>query len=172
MTGDKLLLIDIEASSFNGFPIEIGFADVDLTAETIDVSSRLIAPPANWVESLPWSYESEKIHGLSLDYIQENGDAVEEVAVWASETIGSRDTWTDGINVDSRWLNMLLEYAPKRPTGRLRAFFGKYALPEIVMDAINEDVRELGLRQHRAGDDTHNLALLALAHHRLGTEFK
>ena len=56
---------DIEASSLDGVPIEIGWAFADPETGVIHVESHLIRPVVGWHIASAWDEAAERIHGIS-----------------------------------------------------------------------------------------------------------
>ena len=62
---EEITIIDFEASGLmkGGFPIEIAWQN---SGEASAMSSFLIKPTVDWLSNeYLWSFESEKIHGIS-----------------------------------------------------------------------------------------------------------
>jgi hypothetical protein len=101
----KFVIIDIEASHFDGFPIEIGWADQDGNAE-----SHLIRPLVSWTL---WSSKAEQVHGISREKLAAEGEPAGAVASrvadllarWHSECV---TVASDNPAYDGPWLEMLL----------------------------------------------------------------
>lgn len=104
--------LDLEASSLlpGSFPIEIAWVDEDGRGE-----SHLIRPPERWLRrdrGMPgWSAESERVHGIGLQQLLDQGEPVEEVARRAKEALlGSTViVASDAPDFDGRWLATLLD---------------------------------------------------------------
>lgn len=172
MFDDRILILDLEASAPEGYPIEIGFADLDLSTGAIDVSSKLIKPPKAWVDNYPWDEKSAALHGISREMLEKEGVPVETVAAFAAAMIGSRTVRTSALVADHDWLSMLLEHTPRKPKGQVSPLYGIMMLAETTLSDIDERAVELGLRPHRAGDGAHLIALHVLAMHRPEMVFK
>lgn len=70
---------DCEASSLDGYIIEIGWAYVAENRQIVS-ASHLICPARGWRIKDAWSKKSERLHGISLDELVEKGKSVGEVA--------------------------------------------------------------------------------------------
>jgi hypothetical protein len=68
----RYIVIDIEASGFDGFPIEVGWCDQDGNCE-----SHLIRPAWDWTN---WDIRAERIHGITRELLMAQGEAHDDVA--------------------------------------------------------------------------------------------
>lgn len=57
--------IDFEASSSNGYPIEVGVAIHDPARSFISVWSSLIKPTVGWLQTMSWDPVAFRIHGIT-----------------------------------------------------------------------------------------------------------
>lgn len=80
---NAFLILDVEASGFEGYPIEVAVCDQDGT-----IISWLIRPHPRWA-AWEWSQEAERIHGISRDLLDAAGLPVEVVARELVECIGA-----------------------------------------------------------------------------------
>lgn len=104
----KRYAIDIEASGFWGYPIELGWAGIDHD----DVQSCLIRPTEEWLSEMPWDDISEGIHAISLDEIQRDGLDPREVVEMFLGNIGENPVlFSDAVAFDQKWLDLLFEAA-------------------------------------------------------------
>ncbi|PPD13973.1 MAG: hypothetical protein CTY25_12110 [Methylobacterium sp.] len=114
-------VIDIEATSFLGHPIEIGWARVG--AETYE--SYLIKPPAEWREPLNWDWDpaAAEIHGITLDELIRDGLPPDEVIRRFEAAIGEGAIlYSDAPAFDGNWLEKLYFVgSAKRPPRLLRS---------------------------------------------------
>jgi DNA polymerase III epsilon subunit-like protein len=104
----RYVVIDIEASGFDGFPIEIGWCDQDGKSE-----SYLIRPAWNWTD---WDIRAERIHGISREDLADRGEPFDAVAILVANMLArSRKEGTivasDNPDFDRAWLVMLLRRA-------------------------------------------------------------
>ena len=114
-----LIIVDVEASSLlpGGFPIEIGWVLEDGVGE-----SHLIKPADDWLDSKRghpgWSVESERIHGISLQTLLEDGEPVEAVARRAEAVLTPSTVLacSDAPSYDAAWLQRLFEAGGVRRT--------------------------------------------------------
>ena len=147
---DVPAIIDIEASGFGqgSYPIEIGYALEDRVAHNF-----LIQPAAGWTH---WSEEAEEIHGLSYQWLKENGMALKEVAYQLNHALEGKTLYSDAWGFDNSWLGRLFEEAELIQRFRLETI--NKLLTEKQMDAwhkIKEQVWEEqgNERRHRASCD-------------------
>lgn len=104
----RYVIIDIEASGFDGFPIEVGWCDQDGVAE-----GHLIRPAWNWCG---WDLRAERLHGISREYLTIHGEPHEAVAKqvacrlsrWREDQV---IVASDNPGFDQDWLVMLLRRA-------------------------------------------------------------
>ena len=99
--------IDVEASAFNGFPIEIGW----LTADLSDGWSTIILPTANWVKTYPWDKQAELLHGLKWRKLMNQGMPPKEVAERLNADLAGAEVYSDAPEYDGKWLALLFAAA-------------------------------------------------------------
>lgn len=102
-------IIDFEASSLHGFPIEFGWAIADIEAGTIEADSFLIRPTQDWIEHWEWDPVSEEMHGISLDQLEREGVDVMDAVARISKMFGRAALFSDGAEHDEAWMHMLFE---------------------------------------------------------------
>ena len=144
-------ILDFEASSLNAFwsyPISVGLV----------LGGRSyyweIAPKAEWTD---WSEHSEKIHGLSLSYLQQNGQPAEEVCQQVQEVIGSNKIiYSDQPDWERLWAKALgLKNIEIRDVHSLIAPHQESALADTVAHFLESG----DLQAHNAKDDAIAIAL-------------
>ncbi len=106
-----IYFLDIEASSLSkgSFPVEIGWTD-----EFGHGENYLIRPPEEWLGGgRNWSFQSEKVHGISLPELLTDGHPLSKVAHRAHNVLSSSDALvvSDASEFDAYWLAMLLKAA-------------------------------------------------------------
>ncbi len=143
------IILDIEASGFGpgSYPIEVGVAMPDGT-----LHFWLIKPLSHW---LHWQADAERIHGISRQQIEQEGQPIEEVAQALNELLVGKTVYSDGWGVDRTWLALLFHEA---------GWFQKFKLDSIYT-LLNEQQLEnwennrqavlesTGMVPHRAGTD-------------------
>jgi hypothetical protein len=107
----KYIILDIEASGLDGFPIEIGWCDQDGKTE-----SHLIRPAPSWTD---WDERAELIHGISRERLAVDGEPHEAVArrvadllVWCG--VERHIVASDNPAYDAPWIRMLIVAAGLR----------------------------------------------------------
>lgn len=168
-----IVFLDCEASSLHhgSYPIEIGWCDVDGKGE-----SHLIRPEPSWDD---WSMEAERLHGLSMSQLHQEGEPAEVVArrVLAFLEKTGCDFYSDAPAFDGRWLNTLLHTCgcdvlrvPVLPVTNayaqacapLRGHFASERETRILAAKIVADAEEAEERlehvRHRALPDAQGLA--------------
>jgi hypothetical protein len=143
------VVLDIEASGFgaDSYPIEIGVALADGTEH-----SWLIKPLNHWQH---WRQEAQAVHGLSREYLHDEGLPPAQVADALNELLLQQTAYSDAWGFDRSWLAKLFH-----DTGRYQGF-----KLDAIFTLLNEDqlhrwrsCRETvtlrtGLKPHRAGSD-------------------
>jgi hypothetical protein len=158
-----IAVIDIEASAFKGYPIEIGVA-VYRPQKPITLWSSLIRPTPLWSHRLPWDPAAESIHGIKLHLLDRAPSAPTIAVEIHQQLIGCACAYSDNPFHDQRWIELLFETTA-------------IAFPAILTDiaalANNLRVDRRALfepdpfqpAEHRAGPDADHLLrrLLTLA---------
>ena len=118
--------IDFEASSlsFRSFPIEVAWGS------TINNIEEYLISPFNIPYWKDWSFESERLHGLSKSFIIANGFEPEFVCERILANLNGKKVLSDNPDWDSMWLARLFD-----------ACGLKY--PEIDMRHLDSDLIEL-----------------------------
>src|SRR5437868_2853186 len=86
---------DVEASSLNGFPIEIGWARADLASGKVLSEAHLIRPPADWDVRGTWDSSAASRHRIALDELWRVGRPVLEIARRMNDTLGGSELFAD-----------------------------------------------------------------------------
>lgn len=155
--------LDLEASGLHAtsYPIEVGWAYVDLAVE-----SMLIRPLPSWgLED--WSLQSERIHNISRDLLIRNGTEAVSVARRLNEALAGRLVLTDAPRFDGHWLAVLYRDAGVSPSFGLDHYTGFLHLAalragftgeEDGFDTLLEHVDARYPHLHRAGPDALQMA--------------
>ena len=109
------VFFDCEASSLDGYIIEVGWAFVSPAASKIVSAGYLIRPAPDWKIKDAWSRNSEKIHGISLDDLRQRGRPVEEIAEVLNRELAGRELFSDDWTYDEGWLMQVFEAARTEP---------------------------------------------------------
>jgi hypothetical protein len=104
-----IYFVDFEASSLSkgSFPVEIAWVDQLGHGE-----SYLIRPPEEWLgDGRNWSFQSERIHGISLPELLTDGYPLSKVAQRAHAVLSpvTSVVVSDAPPFDGYWLEMLLK---------------------------------------------------------------
>lgn len=140
MNTDVPVFYDCEASSLAGFPIEVGWAYVDLPSMQIRSEAYLIRPPDHWWSKFVWDPEAEKLHKIPPQTLLHDGCPPRDVASAMNAALRGRQLYSDSPAYDGPWLRSVFEDA-----GLLPAF----ALPETSAVVILERLaRAQSIDQH------------------------
>jgi hypothetical protein len=121
--------LDVEASGFDGYPIEVAVTD-----EAGGVASWLIRRHHRWA-TWEWSMEAEGIHGISRDLLEVEGLPVEVVARELTECIEACVVAGGGVFSDNS------VYDGWMPSGWLWSLFEAAGVPPPA--AALEDISRL-----------------------------
>ncbi|MAB13277.1 hypothetical protein FHS78_001856 [Parvibaculum indicum] len=154
----KITVIDFEAAGMESYPIEFGWATVDIDAQEISVDSFLIRPTEDWLQNWEWTSEAELLHGLRLRDLMDKGINVETAVQRIDERFGDTPLYSDAPSFEKFWMKTLYEAAgtprPNR-TGDILKLQDR--LEEIVKDKplleLEFAMRRRTHRRHRAGPD-------------------
>lgn len=156
--------IDFEASAFFGYPIEIGWATLDVSTSLITSDSYLIHPTDEWLnEEDRWSPRSERVHGISQQQLMDAGLAVGDVCRRADEVLSGKKVYATDPSYDTRWAGELYQAA-----GMKRSFeiIGTDELFTDINTSVKQQsvqtARRLSKPTHRARDDCEFLATVYL----------
>lgn len=142
-------IIDLEASGFGrgSYPIEVGIA-----LEDGSVHALLIKPAESWTH---WDEGAEAIHGISREYLSENGKTPREVAIYLNDICGGQTLYSDAWSFDSSWLGRLFDEAEIIQRFRLDTITRLLNEDEMTKwsDMKDAKIKELNLEIHRAAND-------------------
>ena len=155
---------DIEASSLNGFPIEIGWARPDLASGTIMSEGHLIRPPPDWDVQGTWDASAVARHRIKLDELWRAGRPVLEIARRMNDTLRGSELFADS-PFDEAWLQQLFDAAGMNPE-----FTARRTDPAVLIERLAGDrttyanAKRKALRTapptHRAEADARHWAVL------------
>ena len=173
---ETFVFTDIEASSLGigSFPIEIGWAGVDMVPHHF-----LIKPHENWTKRI-WNPESEKIHNISWDQLMDEGIDPNEAAERVLDAFRNKIIVSDSPFYEAKWFLRLFEtlgidgqFVRYDPSNKVMTSIidiyeawgeaikadrtGCWKNIEDVID-ITEKVMEVFPHTHRASDDAIQLA--------------
>ncbi|WP_424139648.1 hypothetical protein [Roseomonas chloroacetimidivorans] len=154
------VFLDFEASSFWGWPIEVGLAWCDGPGpETrFRVTAFLIRPEPDW-DKADWDPLAEEVHGIALDHLRRRGAPAPDVARAVARLIEGCTVVSDAADFDGALLQRLFEAMPE-------------AAPDVYVLDLAGLLRRLGPEAaarydaalaaapapHRAGPDALRLA--------------
>jgi hypothetical protein len=103
------IFLDFEASSFDGYPVEVGWAVADPESGIIATEGHIIRPPQDWLDDTEnWNPSAQKIHGLSLLDLEKHGESVKVVAERMETALGGHlEIYSDNVAYDGFWMNQL-----------------------------------------------------------------
>ena len=121
----RYVVIDIEASGFDGFPIEVGWCDQDGNSE-----SHFIRPAWNWTG---WDIRAERVHGINHEYLATRGEPHEAVDKLIADMLARCRrkgviVASDNPDYDCEWLVKLLQRADIEASVRLASNAEHYAI--------------------------------------------
>lgn len=137
--------LDFEASSFDGYPIEVAISTADG-----EILSWLIRPAPGWTD---WSPKAETLHGISREMLVLDGTGVRDVARQLNLALADRVAYSDSPEFDGRWCRELFEAA-----GEEMLFSIGHAgavIPDVPRRnaKIEREARRRAGPPHRAGRD-------------------
>jgi len=96
-------IIDIEASGLqqDSYPIEIAVYDIDDESQSF---VHLIKPHESWTH---WCYDAQNVHGLSRQYIEEDGEDAYEVCQHLKQVLSTNNVYSDAPSYEMMWLRKL-----------------------------------------------------------------
>jgi hypothetical protein len=155
---------DIEASSLDGFPIEIGWARADLASGTILSEGHLIRPPADWDVRGTWDASAASRHRIALDDLWRAGRPVLEIARRMNDSLRGTELFADSA-FDEAWLQQLFDAAGIDPEFTVRRTDPSVLIERLAGDrAVYADAKRRALRMaapnHRAEADARHWAAL------------
>jgi hypothetical protein len=117
-SNDQKFFLDVEASGLHAtsYPVEVAWVSHDLSAAW----SALIRPAKDWGEA-DWSWESEKVHGISRNQLLNAGLTVADVAARLNADLADQDVLTNNPVQDSKWLARLYDAAGLLPSFAMMA---------------------------------------------------
>lgn len=155
-----MLFLDIEASGFDGYPVEIGVARVRPDG-SVGSDSRLLSH-GPWIEMAElWDPEAEKVHKISRQELVSQGRSLEEVRTWLEAEAQDRMVFIDSA-YDARWLSWLYPRPIQAP--RFSLAHVSIAFNGPGMDPVRRtrgwEAFQLGPVPHRAALDAERWARL------------
>ena len=146
----RIIVVDIEASGFAGWPVEIGWSLVGSGS----CRSMLIRPDPSWSRDL-WDPFAEEVHGISQEMLLSKGCDPRDVMACFLEDATGATLISDAPEFDQVWLDQLFDVSNLSIMNRtgspiirsIRSVFPAYSLMHV-----EEKVA------HRAGPDALELS--------------
>ena len=143
------IFIDFEASSLDllsSYPIEVG-----ICLPNGETRSWLIKPHVLWKD---WSEKSARIHGISKETLQNEGQEISEVISELNSVI-TGTVYCDAWAFDSFWLHRLFKAGKCDPNFELDSITSILDSQQIDkwQDIRADVIDELKLIRHRAAND-------------------
>jgi hypothetical protein len=162
------IFYDFEASNLEGYPIEVGWAFFDPGTSAVASESHLIKPPAEWPVKESWDREAERLHGIALVQLWQEGREVWEVGRRMNTALAGRELFSDALQ-DEAWLRLLFDAAGAEPTFTIRRTDARVLISQAAADNRLDEAAyaratalatEMEPRRHRAEADARHLAVL------------
>ena len=155
---------DIEASSLDGFPIEVGWAWVEPASGTIVSEGHLIRPASVWDVHATWDPAAASCHRIGIDDLFRQGRPAFEVARRMNSNVRGSELFADS-PFDEHWLTLLFAAAGLEPAFRVRRTDPEVLIACLAGDrgryaeAKREAARIMPMK-HRAEADARHWAVL------------
>jgi hypothetical protein len=132
------VFLDFEASSLadDSYPIEVAWVFEDGQAE-----SHLIRPAVGWTD---WDPRAERIHGISRDTLQTQGEPSDAVARRLVEALNGHRLFASAPSWDGKWLSVLIRSAGF-PRHALRLEDTEVAQMEAIADVLGKQLPQAAL---------------------------
>ena len=157
MASSHVAFIDLEASGLIGasWPVEIGWAYADGEPQ-----SFLIRPDPSW-SMAAWDPGAEKLHGISIARLEQEGFEATAACARIAEALGDRDVYSDAPDWDAYWMMRLFAAAGRKMPFVIREF--SRLMPPLSTEeksSILTAADAMAPRRHRAADDARHLQAL------------
>ena len=124
MSREFPVFYDCEASSLDGFVIEIGWALAPPGGGKIVSAGYLVRPAPDWEIEASWDPNAEALHGVSLDHLLKHGRPAWEVARTMNRALAGRELFSDSPN-DELWTRQIFDEAGVDPAFTMRRMDAK-----------------------------------------------
>ena len=119
MATTKPVFFDCEASSLEGFPIEIGWAFLDSQTGQIQSEAHFIRPAATWDIERLWDPEAQVLHGITREHLKAHGKEPAEILRRMNSLLWGLDLFGDD-SKDEIWIKQLIKEAGLAPSFTVR----------------------------------------------------
>jgi hypothetical protein len=162
------IFYDCEASAYEGFPIEVGWAFYDHDSGIVS-EGHLIRPPAEWRIEKVWDPGAEKRHGITPARLGTEGELPWDVARRMNIILAGRELYSDAAPYDQYWLRLLFDAGGVDPVFTTREMDARVLISARAakrgMDAsafaqAKARAMKYAPRRHRAEADARFLAAL------------
>lgn len=152
-----MIFLDFEASSLQGFPIQVGFCIVDAGRQTT-AAAKLIRHD-EWLDDFHrWDWQAEEVHKISRANLTELGESPAIVMTWLNDHLAGMVACADSY-LDQLWLRELADAAGIEPLFRVVEIQQAWDGPEIAALADEGQVDAIRPCTHRADDDAEHHAV-------------
>ena len=150
MSAVNPIFIDFEASSLDlitSYPIEVAICMPE--GET---HSWLIKPHVLWKD---WSGKAAKIHGITREELEKDGENCRDVAQALNEILGDAVVYCDAWTFDSFWLHRLFKGSQLKHSFQIESISALLDDAQVSnwQSAHNAVINDLDLVRHRAAHD-------------------
>lgn len=154
-----LITLDFEASALDprSYPIEVGICRWSTPSGPFEIWSTLIDPQSSWTAYGVWNEASEKVHGISLAQLVDEGRSPTNTVAILNELVGGQACYCDGGSFDLDWARKLSAVSKIRPSFKLGDWDMLMGL--LPPDGYREAIQwiEKTPTPHRAGPDAERL---------------
>ena len=116
-----------------------------------------------------WDPDAEKLHGISLEQLHEQGRQPFEVARRMNDVLAGRELFSDAPADDERWLRIIFDEAGLDPAFTVRRTHADVLIAQLAAklgwdsasyEAAKAETDRIAPRTHRAEADARHLAVL------------
>jgi hypothetical protein len=153
---DNIYFVDVEASAFKGYPIQVGWAILEPSGNIV-TDSIFIYHSAWDKNELLWDPAAQNVHKFTKEHIRQHGKPPNEVAEHLNRLFMDQVVLSDAPEWDSRWIQQIYTVANKIPMftmdhiNYLNPYVDPMALNKLIMLHVN-------MITHNAEDDARYLA--------------
>lgn len=170
MRDGNVTFFDVEASqgSVRGYPVEVGWATVDVETGRIETESHLIFHRP-WIEDGFWDPAAEDVHGISQAMLQAEGLPVHAIAARLNAALPSM-VFSDSPEFDERWTDRIFDIAKVSRNFKIVGANILFQAPRVTSEnyilAERESLTRAPITHRAAGDARHWAVMYQLAYRR------